>query len=152
MRWLIRRDGDSAKPPCATNSVRVGAVGVMAMRNLSRLAALSLKLPIHLYRFTLKPFFGWQCRHLPTCSDYALQAIDRNGAWRGSWLIVSRLARCQPWGTSGYDPVPDLRSERFVLAPWRYGRWPGLYCPSAGDPAERESGAARSSPDPNERT
>lgn len=82
-----------------------------------------VKLPIHIYRWTLKPFVGWHCRHLPTCSDYALQSIDLNGAWRGFWLTLARLARCHPWGTNGYDPVPDIRGERHVLCPWRYGRW-----------------------------
>ena len=47
------------------------------------LAGALLKAPIHLYRWTLKPYVGWNCRHLPTCSEYALEAIDKNGAWRG---------------------------------------------------------------------
>lgn len=91
------------------------------------LAGTLLKLPIHLYRWTLKPYVGWQCRHLPTCSDYALQSIDRNGPWRGFWLALSRLTRCHPWGSAGYDPVPDIRSERHLLQPWRYGRWTGRH-------------------------
>jgi hypothetical protein len=79
--------------------------------------------PIHLYRWTLKPFIGWECRHLPTCSEYGLEAIETNGAWRGLWLTVSRLSRCRPGGTSGYDPAPDIRADRHRLAPWRYGQW-----------------------------
>jgi putative membrane protein insertion efficiency factor len=90
---------------------------------LGRFTAFVLKAPIHAYRWTLKPFIGWQCRHLPTCSEYALDAIDRNGAWRGLWLTVSRLLRCHPWGTSGFDPAPDLTREHHPFAPWRYGRW-----------------------------
>ena len=82
-----------------------------------------LKVPIHLYRWTLRPYVGWQCRHLPTCSEYALEAIDKNGAWRGGWLAASRLLRCHPWGSSGYDPVPEIGSARHPWAPWRYGRW-----------------------------
>lgn len=92
-----------------------------------RPAAILLKLPVHLYRWTLKPLFGAHCRHLPTCSAYALQAIDRNGAWRGFWLTVSRLARCGPFGTSGFDPAPDIRGERHRLLPWRYGDWSGRH-------------------------
>lgn len=92
-----------------------------------RAAAWLLKLPIHGYRWTLKAFVGWHCRHLPSCSGYALEAIDRNGAWRGFWLTVSRLSRCQPWGTSGYDPTPDITAERHLLRPWRYGRWSGRH-------------------------
>ena len=86
-----------------------------------------LKLPIHVYRWTLKGLIGWQCRHLPTCSEYALEAIDKNGAWRGLWLCLSRLVRCNPWGTSGYDPVPNLRATSHPFAPWRYGRWSGRH-------------------------
>ena len=75
------------------------------------------------YRLTLSPLIGSDCRHLPTCSQYALEAIDRNGAWRGSWLALSRVCRCHPWGSHGFDPVPDIAGERYRLAPWRYGRW-----------------------------
>ena len=94
---------------------------------LGALAAWTLKLPIHAYRWSFKALFGWPCRHLPTCSEYALDAIDRNGAWRGLWLMVSRLSRCRPWGTHGYDPAPLIRHERHTFAPWRYGRWTGRH-------------------------
>lgn len=82
-----------------------------------------LKVPIHIYRWTLKPIIGLECRHEPSCSAYALQAIDTNGAWKGLWLMASRLSRCHPWGTHGYDPPPDLRALSYPFQPWRYGRW-----------------------------
>lgn len=83
-----------------------------------------LKAPIRLYRYTLSPFVGWNCRHLPTCSEYADDAIDRNGAWKGGWLTLARLLRCNPWGSSGLDPAPDLRAIHHPwYAPWRYGEW-----------------------------
>jgi putative membrane protein insertion efficiency factor len=82
-----------------------------------------VKAPVQLYRWTLKPLLGNECRHLPTCSEYALDGIERNGAWRGLWLMVSRVWRCRPGGTSGYDPAPDIRDRRFPFRPWRYGRW-----------------------------
>jgi hypothetical protein len=83
-----------------------------------------LKAPIHVYRHTLSLLVGRQCRHLPTCSEYALEAIDRNGAWRGFWLMISRFSRCRPGGTSGFDPPPDIRAEPVAWwAPWRLGRW-----------------------------
>lgn len=89
-----------------------------------RAAAALLKLPFKLYRYTLSALIGRQCRHLPTCSQYALDAIDTNGAWRGFWLALSRVIRCNPWGTSGFDPAPNIRGERYPLwEAWRYGRW-----------------------------
>jgi putative membrane protein insertion efficiency factor len=97
-----------------------------AAKDLATAASKALiKVPVHAYRWTLKPLVGAECRHLPTCSQYALEAIDRNGAWRGSWLALSRVCRCHPWGSHGFDPVPDIAGERFPLAPWRYGRWAG---------------------------
>jgi putative membrane protein insertion efficiency factor len=93
----------------------------------SRIAIIAAKLPIQVYRYTFKPLVGQNCRHWPTCSDYALQAIDTNGAWRGLWLTISRLKRCGPGGTSGVDTVPDIRGEHHPFAPWRYGRWTDPY-------------------------
>jgi uncharacterized protein len=98
----------------------VVAASVRAARAVAKVLA---KAPIHVYRWTLKPLVGWECRHLPTCSEYALEAIDLNGAWRGIWLALSRICRCHPWGTHGFDPVPDIADERHALAPWLYGRW-----------------------------
>ena len=100
---------------------------------ISLVARFLLKAPIYLYRWTVRPWLGWRCRHLPTCSDYALEAIERNGAWRGLWLTVSRLARCQPLGTAGFDPVPDIRGERYIFTPWRYGRWSGRHIEKSWD-------------------
>lgn len=70
---------------------------------LQRLAVL----PIHLYRYTLSSMCSGACRYHPTCSQYALQAIERFGAGRGTVLCIKRLLRCHPWGGGGYDPVPD---------------------------------------------
>lgn len=47
------------------------------------------------------------CRYVPSCSHYALEAVERHGAWRGAWLAVRRVARCNPFGRYGFDPVPD---------------------------------------------
>ena len=89
-----------------------------------RIARWLLKGPILAYRYTLSAFIGRQCRHLPTCSEYAMQAIDRHGAGAGFWLGLSRVCRCHPWGTSGYDPVPETLAPGVPWwAPWRYGRW-----------------------------
>ncbi|MDT7941689.1 MAG: membrane protein insertion efficiency factor YidD [Bacteroidota bacterium] len=61
---------------------------------------------IRLYQYLLSPYLPRSCRYEPTCSVYAIEAIRRHGAWRGSWLAIKRLLRCHPWGGSGYDPVP----------------------------------------------
>ena len=95
--------------------------------SVGALSRACLKAPVQLYRYTVRPWLGWRCRHLPTCSDYALEAIDHNGAWRGFWLMISRLLRCHPLGTAGFDPVPDIRRERFIWMPWKYGRWTGSH-------------------------
>lgn len=85
-----------------------------------------VKTPIYLYRYTLSAFFGRHCRHLPTCSQYALDAIDLNGPWRGIWLTLARLSRCRPGGSSGYDPAPNIADRHPPWwAPWRYGDWTG---------------------------
>ncbi|MFO1105290.1 MAG: membrane protein insertion efficiency factor YidD [Amaricoccus sp.] len=65
-----------------------------------------MALPIRAYRLLLSPWLGAHCRFQPTCSAYALEALDRHGAWRGTWLTLRRLRRCHPWGGSGFDPVP----------------------------------------------
>jgi putative membrane protein insertion efficiency factor len=59
------------------------------------------------YQLTLSAFLGRQCRFLPTCSEYAREAVERHGALAGAWLAVRRIGRCHPWGGSGYDPVPE---------------------------------------------
>jgi uncharacterized protein len=79
--------------------------------------------PVHLYRWTLKPLLGNECRHLPSCSEYAVDAIEINGAWRGLWLMTARIWRCRPGGTSGYDPAPNVCDVHEHWQPWRYGRW-----------------------------
>jgi putative membrane protein insertion efficiency factor len=61
---------------------------------------------IRAYRLALSPWWGRQCRFTPTCSEFALEAIERHGALRGSWLAMRRVARCHPWHAGGFDPVP----------------------------------------------
>lgn len=93
-----------------------------------------LKAPVYAYRYSFKAFVGQNCRHWPSCSEYAIEAIDKNGAWRGFWLMLSRIKRCGPGGTSGVDPVPDIRAERHAFAPWLYGRWTAASLPPSDAP------------------
>jgi uncharacterized protein len=95
----------------------------MHKSRLGRVVAAPLLGAIAAYRYAVSPLLGVNCRYLPSCSDYAREAIDKNGAWKGGWLTLARLCRCHPWGSHGFDPVPDLSSERHTFAPWRYGRW-----------------------------
>ena len=61
---------------------------------------------IRLYQITLSPWIGGACRYTPTCSNYGIQALEKYGAFKGSWLTIKRVVSCNPWGGSGYDPVP----------------------------------------------
>ena len=61
---------------------------------------------IKLYQVTLSPFIGRSCRYTPTCSNYGIEAIRKHGPLKGSWLTLKRVLSCNPWGGSGYDPVP----------------------------------------------
>jgi uncharacterized protein len=63
-------------------------------------------LPVRAYRVVFSPWVGHNCRYQPTCSAYALEALERHGAAKGFWLTLRRIGRCHPLGSSGYDPVP----------------------------------------------
>jgi putative membrane protein insertion efficiency factor len=95
-------------------------------RRMSRLPRIVGRGLVRLYRATLSPLVGYDCRYLPTCSDYADQALARHGLWAGGWMTLARLLRCHPWGNSGLDFVPNVPppDARWYL-PWRYGRWRG---------------------------
>jgi uncharacterized protein len=68
-------------------------------------ATRTLQAVVRAYQLVLSPWFGGACRFTPSCSAYAIEALGRHGAWRGSWLALKRLARCHPWGPAGFDPV-----------------------------------------------
>jgi hypothetical protein len=69
----------------------------------------ALQIAIRAYQLLVSPLLPPSCRYLPSCSDYAVEAIDAHGALIGFGLALRRLARCHPWGGSGYDPVPAPR-------------------------------------------
>ena len=99
------------------------AFGLDALGRVPGLAGRGL---IRVYRYALSPLIGYDCRHLPTCSHYAEEAIERFGLWAGGWMTLARLCRCHPCGTSGLDFVPGARPARWRwYMPWRYGRWRG---------------------------
>lgn len=89
---------------------------------------------IRAYQLTLSALVGRQCRYLPTCSDYASEAIGRFGLWPGLWMGLARLVRCSPLGGDGFDPVPEqLPESAGWYMPWRYGRWRSRQTRSGGE-------------------
>lgn len=72
---------------------------------------------LKLYRVVISPLYGEVCRYYPSCSAYALEAVQVHGSIKGSWLAVRRLARCHPWAAGGVDKVPPHRSARLISAP-----------------------------------
>ncbi|MBN9888536.1 membrane protein insertion efficiency factor YidD [Salipiger abyssi] len=73
------------------------------MSPLAHIAAL----PVRFYRLVFSPWVGHGCRYQPTCSAYALEALEKHGAFKGSWLAARRILRCHPWGGHGIDNVPE---------------------------------------------
>jgi hypothetical protein len=74
--------------------------------SLGAIAGAALIGVVRLYQLFLSPLLGVNCRYLPGCSEYAVEALRRHGAWTGGGLALRRLMRCHPWGGRGHDPVP----------------------------------------------
>jgi uncharacterized protein len=89
MTTAARRTPDGPAPRAASLLARAARIVILA------------------YRYTLSPLLGPRCRFYPSCSAYALEAVERHGAVRGGWLAAKRIGRCHPWHAGGYDPVPD---------------------------------------------
>ena len=66
---------------------------------------------IRFYRLAISPWLGANCRYEPSCSSYAIEALQVHGILKGSALAARRIGRCHPWGGSGYDPVPDAKTD-----------------------------------------
>lgn len=85
---------------------RVSGAVLRVTAAVSRLGVVGAIGVVRAYQVLISPWLGRPCRHSPSCSAYAIEALRRFGVLRGGWLTARRLARCHPWGTSGYDPVP----------------------------------------------
>jgi putative membrane protein insertion efficiency factor len=88
---------------------------------------------IRAYQVTLGPLLGGSCRFEPSCSNYGLQAVERFGLVRGSWLTARRLLRCRPFGPHGYDPVPES--------------WPGFFGGARRRAGDAPAGPSGTEPD-----
>lgn len=73
---------------------------------MSSPAAKLLLALIRFYQYAISPMIPPRCRYVPTCSQYAVEAVKKHGAIKGGWLAAKRIARCHPWGGHGHDPVP----------------------------------------------
>ena len=78
----------------------------MILKYINGFFKLIMILPIRFYQIFISPLLGSNCRYTPTCSHYTIQAIEEWGALKGGWMSMKRIASCNPWGGSGYDPVP----------------------------------------------
>jgi putative membrane protein insertion efficiency factor len=76
---------------------------------MKRLLTIVLMAPIRFYQYAISPMLAPRCRYQPTCSAYALEALQTHGPIRGLWLAICRIGRCHPWGGHGYDPVPPKK-------------------------------------------
>jgi uncharacterized protein len=101
-----------------------------AERDAGRIVRRAAILSIRGYRYSLSALIGRQCRHWPSCSAYAEEAIGRHGLWAGGWMGFARICRCGPLGTSGIDLVPEtLPAGAAWFKPWAYGRWRSVNAP-----------------------
>lgn len=73
---------------------------------LKKLLVFILIIPVKFYQWVISPMIGPSCRYTPTCSVYSIEALKKHGPFKGLWLALKRIASCNPWGGSGYDPVP----------------------------------------------
>ena len=123
---------------------RATALLSKAARGLVSVPRLLLIGFLRLYRFLVSPMYGDTCRFYPSCSLYALTAVQRHGALRGSWLAGRRLLRCHPWNPGGVDHVPPVRSqagcEHEVTAPVTSSSVPAQASPPASFATEARSG------------
>lgn len=78
-----------------------------------------LIVPVRIYQVAISPFTPAACRHVPTCSEYSVQALKVHGPGRGGWLALKRIGRCHPWGTSGFDPVPKILVKKVNMKKYK---------------------------------
>jgi putative membrane protein insertion efficiency factor len=80
---------------------------VKIVETIKRIVVLPIILLIRIYQYVISPAMGPKCRYTPTCSQYAVTALQKHGIIKGGWMAIRRIASCRPGGGEGYDPVPD---------------------------------------------
>ena len=80
--------------------------------SLKRILIFPFKLIIRFYQIAISPYLPPTCRYQPTCSHYAMEALNKHGLFKGGFLAAKRILSCHPWGGSGYDPVPDRTKKK----------------------------------------
>lgn len=71
-----------------------------------------LMIPVYFYKYAVSPMTPASCRHIPSCSEYALESLKIHGPFKGLYLATRRILKCHPWGTHGYDPVPPKKTYK----------------------------------------
>jgi len=71
-----------------------------------------MMVPVYFYKYVISPMTPASCRHIPSCSEYALEALKTHGPVKGIYLATRRILKCNPWGTHGYDPVPPKKIKK----------------------------------------
>jgi len=82
------------------------------LKFINKILAYIFIIPVRIYQYAISPFLPDSCRHVPTCSQYTIQALKTHGIFRGTWLSTNRILRCNPYGTEGYDPVPPKMNKQ----------------------------------------
>lgn len=82
------------------------------MKFVGKIFSFILIIPIKFYQWLVSPFLPPSCRHVPTCSNYSIEALKIHGPIRGFLLSLNRVLRCNPWGTEGFDPVPPKMTRK----------------------------------------
>lgn len=77
------------------------------MKSITKIIAIPFIWLVRFYQAAISPYTPSSCRYTPTCSSYTVEALKKHGIFRGGWLAIKRIASCNPWGGSGYDPVPE---------------------------------------------
>ena len=82
------------------------------METIKRILTYPFILLVRFYQVAISPYTPASCRFTPTCSHYAIEALQKHGLFKGGWLATKRIFSCHPWGRSGYDPVPDVHHHK----------------------------------------